>query len=67
MMERWMKLGEYLVVKHNDQTIRKEKDGHFLRTATGRGVPPTRTGFPSKYAHKYVELTGDRYKVPVSH
>jgi dipeptidase len=66
MMKRWMKLGEYLIVKHNDQTVRKELNGAFMRTKEGRGVAPLRPGFPSKFAHKYVEETGDRYKVPTT-
>lgn len=44
MMARWKKLGEYLIVKFNDQTVKPEKDGKFELTPDGLGKAPERPG-----------------------
>ena len=65
MLARWQKLGIYLVVKFNDMIIKPEMNGAFKRTSTGIGTAPIRPGYPTKYARKIVEQTGDRFKYPV--
>ncbi len=65
MLARWQKLGTYLVVKFNDMIIKPEVNGVFKRTSTGLGATPVRPGFPTKYARKIVQQTGDRFKYPV--
>jgi len=65
MLACWQKLGTYLVVKFNDMIIKPEVNGVFKRTSTGLGATPVRPGFPTKYARKIVQQTGDRFKYPV--
>ncbi len=65
MLACWQKLGTYLVVKFNDMIIKPEVNGIFKRTSTGLGATPVRPGFPTKYARKIVQQTGDRFKYPV--
>lgn len=64
MMARWMKLGQYLIVKYNDQTIKPEKDGKFLRTPDGLGQPPVRPGFSDEYKRVIIKETGEKYLQP---
>ena len=64
MMARWKKLGEYLIVKFNDQTVKPEKDGKFELTPDGLGKAPERPGFPDAFKEVIVKETGDKYRVP---
>lgn len=64
MLAAWKKLGEYLIVKYNDQTVKPEKDGKFLRTPDGLPVPPERPGFGEGYKRIVVRETGDKYLLP---
>lgn len=64
MLGEWKKLGEYLIVKYNDQAVKKEKDGKFLLTPDGLAVPPERPGYPEQYRRTLIRETGDRYLVP---
>lgn len=65
MLARWQILGTYLVVKFNDMIIKPDVNGVFKRTSTGLGATPVRPGYPTKYARKIVQQTGDRFKYPV--
>lgn len=64
MLNRWRQLGEYLIVKYNDQTVKPEANGKFLRTPDGLGQRPERPGFPEKYKEILIRETGDKYLVP---
>ena len=64
MLARWKKLGEYLIVKHNDLAVKPETNGEFDRTADGLGAPPLREGYNENYRRIFVNETGDRYLVP---
>lgn len=64
MMERWTKLGQYLIVKYNDQTVKPEKDGKFELTPDGLGARPARPGFGESYKRTIIRETGDKYLVP---
>ncbi len=64
MLKEWKKLGEYLIVKYNDQAVKKEKDGKFLLTPDGLAVPPERPGYPEQYRRTLIRETGNRYLVP---
>ena len=64
MMQRWKKLGEYLIVKYNDQAIKPEKDGKFEVTPDGLGKAVERPGFDENYRKTIVKETGDKYLVP---
>ncbi len=43
-VDRWNRLGEYLLVKYMDGNIKKEKDGHFLNN----GYNPAMSAFPNQ-------------------
>ena len=64
MLARWKELGEYLIVKFNDQVVKKEKDGHFELTEDGICVAPERPGFPEQYRSTIVRNTGSKYEYP---
>ncbi len=64
MLAQWKKLGEFLIVKYNDQVVKPEKDGKFLRNAEGLGETVKRPGFPEEYRKVIVDETGDKYLVP---
>ena len=64
MLAEWKMLGEYLIVKYNDQAVKKEKDGKFLLTPDGLAVPPERPGYPEQYRRILIRETGNRYLVP---
>ena len=49
MVKQWKKLGEFLVVKYNDQAVKPEKNGRFLRTKEGLGETVVRPGFSEEY------------------
>ena len=61
MMQAWKDLFVYLVVKHNDMTIKQEEDGHFKRTPYGLAAPVQRPGYPEDYWRAIIRQTGDRY------
>ena len=65
MMRRWKQLGEYLIVKFNDQAVKVEdSDGNYKLTPDGLAVPPQRPGFPEAFKATIVRETGDRYRIP---
>lgn len=66
MLESWKNLGEYLIVKYNDQTVKPETDGQFDLTPDGLGARPARPGFSDSYKAVIVKETGDRYLVPAA-
>lgn len=62
MMDQWTGLFTYLVVKHNDMTVKQENaNGQFLRTPNGLAAPVGRPGYPDDYWHAIIQQTGDRY------
>ena len=64
MLERWKKLGWYLVVKYNDMAVKPEKDGQFERTATGIGATVSRPGYTETSRQFLIKQTGDKFEVP---
>ncbi|MCQ2239098.1 MAG: C69 family dipeptidase [Bacteroidaceae bacterium] len=64
-MDRWTKLFELIVVKHNDMVVKGMKDGKFLKSETGLAGRAER---PNYYTPEYTEevkkATGDRYLTP---
>ena len=64
MLERWKRLGWYLVVKYNDMAVKPEKDGHFERTETGLGATVKRPGFSDNLKEQLIRQTGDKYRQP---
>ena len=63
MLYEWMELGKRLMVKYLDGGVRPERDGQFLRTPGGLGVPVERPGYPERYRREIVKATGDRFEV----
>lgn len=63
MLYEWMELGKRLMVKYLDGGVRPERDGLFLRTPGGLGVPVERPGYPERYRREIVKATGDRFEV----
>ena len=58
MMQRWDKLAKYLIVKYNDQIIRRtDENGNFLRW--GYDTP----GYDQQFIDAVGTSTGDRYKL----
>ena len=58
MMQRWDKLAKYLIVKYNDQIIRRtDENGNFLRW--GYATP----GYDQQFIDAIGTSTGDRYKL----
>ena len=66
MMNRWKQLGEYLIVKFNDQSIKPEKDGKYEMTPDGLGKAVERPGFNENYREIITKETGDKYLIPSS-
>ena len=64
MLESWKKLGEYLIVKYNDMTVKPETNGRYDMTPDGLGARPVRPGFPEEYKEVIIQQTGDKYLVP---
>lgn len=64
MMDRWMTLGKYLIVKYNDQAVKQEKDGKFELTPDGIATSPQRPGFNDNYKRIIIKETGDKYLIP---
>ena len=58
MMQRWDKLAKYLIVKYNDQVVKRvDKDGNFMRW--GYETP----GYDQQFIDAIGKSTGDRYKL----
>ena len=58
MMQRWDKLAKYLIVKYNDQVVRRtDKNGQFLRW--GYQTP----GYDQQFIDAVGKSTGERYKL----
>jgi len=65
LMTDWKALGEYLVMKFNDQVVKKEtRDGKWELTPDGICVSPERPGYPEQYRGILIRETGDKYLVP---
>ena len=58
MMQRWDKLAKYLIVKYNDQVVKRvDKEGNFQRW--GYETP----GYDQQFIDAIGKSTGDRYKL----
>ncbi len=62
MLERWKQLAVYLIVKHNDMTIKPEENGQFKLTPEGIGATVMRPGYPQAFKKRLVKETGSRYE-----
>ena len=64
MLARWIKLGEYLIVKYNDMVVKPEENGVFKRTPDGLGAPVKNVGYPDATRERIIKETGTKYQVP---
>lgn len=64
MLSRWKQLGEFLIVKYNDQVVKPENNWKFLRNKYNRGERVQRPGFTEEYKKILIQETGDKYLVP---
>ncbi|MCA1744832.1 MAG: C69 family dipeptidase, partial [Bacteroidales bacterium] len=62
-VERWKKLGEFLMVKYLDGNLHEEKDGIFLRNEHGNPKPAQFPGYDEGYYKRIVDETGDKLKM----
>lgn len=64
MLEHWIKLGEFLIVKYNDMVIKPEKNGIFQRTPEGLGAPVKNMGYPENTNQRIIKETGNKFLMP---
>jgi dipeptidase len=62
-VEKWQKLGQFLMVKYLDGNIHPEKDGKFLRNDYGHPYPPKFPGYDEKYYRNVVKDAGEKLKM----
>ena len=61
MMERWMQLFKFMVVKHNDMVLKPVENGKFKRSEYGYGATVKRPGYSEDYWKKIINESGDQY------
>ena len=66
MMEEWMQLAQFLIVKYNDNVVKPETDGVFLRTKDGLGAKVQSVGYPKATYERIIKETDDRFLVPAA-
>ena len=66
MMEEWMQLAQFLIVKYNDNVVKPETDGVFLRTKDGLGAKVQSVGYPKATYDRIIKETDDRFLVPTA-
>ena len=66
MMEEWMQLAQFLIVKYNDNVVKPETDGVFLRTKDGLGAKVQSVGYPKATYDRIIKETDDRFLVPAA-
>lgn len=62
-VDRWRKLGEFLLVKYLDGNVKIEKDGEFTRNPWGYPEPPLFPGYGDEWKKQLIEQTGDQFEV----
>jgi dipeptidase len=63
-MERWKKLGEFLMVKYCDGNIKRERGGVFIDNGWGVPAGISSPGYSDWFYKQIIETTGDKYKLP---
>ncbi len=59
VVNRWRKLGEYLMVKYLDGNVKKEKDGKFINNEHGMPASPTHPAYTDDWYRKIVKERGE--------
>ena len=57
--DEWKLLGEYLIVKYMDGTVKKEKDGQFIQNEYGGSQYPNRPKLNEKFLREIVKEKGE--------
>ena len=57
MLDRWKQLAVFLIVRHNDMTVKPVLNGRFVRTKDGLGAPVERPGYPKEFAREMLKLS----------
>lgn len=65
-VDRWRKLGEFLLVKFLDGNVKKEKDSEFLRNLWGYPQSPMFPGYNDEWKKEVIKETGEKFKMPES-
>jgi dipeptidase len=63
-IERWTRLGQFLLVKYLDGNIKQEKDGEFIRNPWGYPASPKHPGYPDDFKRVIINETGDKFLHP---
>ena len=66
VMEEWMQRAQFLIVKYNDNVVKPETDGVFLRTKDGLGAKVQSVGYPKATYDRIIKETDDRFLVPTA-
>lgn len=61
-VERWKRLGEYLLVKYMDGNLKKEENGCFKTNGYGLSATPDFPGYDKAFYENIVKATGDHLK-----
>ncbi|WP_462317581.1 dipeptidase [Marinilabilia sp.] len=62
-VERWQKLGQFLMIKYLDGNLHPEKDGKFLRNEYGNPHSPEYPGYSEEYYRNVVKDAGEKLKM----
>lgn len=63
VVERWKRLGEFLMVKYLDGNLHPEVNGEFERNPYGGPKSPKHPGYNEEYYKILIEKTGDKLKM----
>lgn len=63
MMNKWMHLAQYLIVKYNDMAMKSTNDdGSWRKTKGGVQMPVVRNGYPENFRRAIVKETGNKLR-----
>ncbi len=62
-VEKWQKLGQFLMVKYLDGNLHPEKYGEFLRNPYGIPHSPEHPGYDETYYRQVVKDSGDKLRM----
>ncbi len=62
-IERWQKLGQFLMVKYLDGNLHPEKYGEFLRNPYGGPMNPQHPGYNEEYYREVVKDAGEKLRM----
>jgi dipeptidase len=62
-VERWQKLGQFLMVKYLDGNLHPEKYGEFLRNPYGNPLNPQHPGYNEEYYREVVKDAGEKLRM----